>query len=193
MYCENCGASLKETAKFCDQCGASVKAGEEVKKYCKNCQAQLEPDGVDSGSNVLRRRYLDGGREQLDGFCRGIFTYWSNRNDSMADSCIPFCNYKKLSESSPERKGSAETTSFGKTGRFFGDFWLSIGVFCTACAGFCMFIFVTGEAGERDSSLSPRKKAGRSCRRPEAVMIETVQRTSGRRKHNGEIKGRCPA
>ena len=34
-YCENCGASLKETAKFCDQCGASVKAGEEVKKYCK--------------------------------------------------------------------------------------------------------------------------------------------------------------
>ena len=35
MYCENCGASLKETAKFCDQCGASVKAGEEVKKYCK--------------------------------------------------------------------------------------------------------------------------------------------------------------
>ena len=42
MYCENCGASLKETAKFCDQCGASVKAGEEVKKYCKNCQAQLE-------------------------------------------------------------------------------------------------------------------------------------------------------
>ena len=42
MYCENCGASLKKTAKFCDQCGASVKAGEEVKKYCKNCQAQLE-------------------------------------------------------------------------------------------------------------------------------------------------------
>ena len=41
-YCENCGASLKETAKFCDQCGAPVKAGEEVKKYCKNCQAQLE-------------------------------------------------------------------------------------------------------------------------------------------------------
>ena len=40
MYCENCGASLKETAKFCDQCGASVKAGEEVKKYCKNCLAQ---------------------------------------------------------------------------------------------------------------------------------------------------------
>ena len=42
MYCENCGASLKETAKFCDQCGAPVKAGEEVKKYCKNCHAQLE-------------------------------------------------------------------------------------------------------------------------------------------------------
>lgn len=41
-YCENCGASLKETAKFCDQCGAPVKAGEEVKKYCKNCHAQLE-------------------------------------------------------------------------------------------------------------------------------------------------------
>ena len=45
-YCENCGASLKETAKFCDQCGASVKAGEEVKKYCKNCQAQLEPGAL---------------------------------------------------------------------------------------------------------------------------------------------------
>ena len=35
MYCENCGASLKETAKFCDQCGASVKAGEEVKNIVR--------------------------------------------------------------------------------------------------------------------------------------------------------------
>lgn len=42
QYCENCGALLRENAKFCDQCGAPVKGGKEVKKYCKNCHAQLE-------------------------------------------------------------------------------------------------------------------------------------------------------
>lgn len=34
MYCENCGASLRENAKFCDQCGRSVGAEAETKKYC---------------------------------------------------------------------------------------------------------------------------------------------------------------
>jgi len=43
MYCENCGASLRENAKFCDQCGTQVDAGAETKKYCSNCHAELEP------------------------------------------------------------------------------------------------------------------------------------------------------
>lgn len=46
MYCENCGASLRENAKFCDQCGTQVDAGAETKKYCSNCHAELEPGAL---------------------------------------------------------------------------------------------------------------------------------------------------
>ena len=46
MYCENCGASLRENAKFCDQCGRSVGAEAETKKYCSNCHAELEPGAL---------------------------------------------------------------------------------------------------------------------------------------------------
>ena len=41
MYYENCGASLRENAKFCDQCGALVHIGE--KENCQHCHAELEP------------------------------------------------------------------------------------------------------------------------------------------------------
>ena len=44
MYCENCGASLRENAKFCDQCGALVHIGE--KEYCQHCHAELEPGAL---------------------------------------------------------------------------------------------------------------------------------------------------
>ena len=44
MYCENCGASLRENAKFCDQCGALVHIGE--KENCQHCHAELEPGGL---------------------------------------------------------------------------------------------------------------------------------------------------
>ena len=44
QYCENCGASLRENAKFCDQCGALVHIGE--KEYCQHCHAELEPGAL---------------------------------------------------------------------------------------------------------------------------------------------------
>ena len=44
QYCENCGASLRENAKFCDQCGALVHIGE--KEYCQHCHSELEPGAL---------------------------------------------------------------------------------------------------------------------------------------------------
>lgn len=43
-YCENCGALIKESAKFCPDCGSPQRNTEveEPKKFCENCGAKLE-------------------------------------------------------------------------------------------------------------------------------------------------------
>ena len=43
MYCENCGASLRENAKFCDQCGTQVDAGAETEVNPLTASTSLLP------------------------------------------------------------------------------------------------------------------------------------------------------
>ena len=52
MYCENCGASLRENAKFCDQCGRSVGAVAETKKYCSTAMRSWSRERCSARSAV---------------------------------------------------------------------------------------------------------------------------------------------
>ena len=47
-YCENCGAELRDSAKFCSSCGSSCKIIETEKKvrFCENCGSKLEGDDL---------------------------------------------------------------------------------------------------------------------------------------------------
>lgn len=47
-YCKNCGASLKEGAKFCQECGEKTENIEkEVElNYCPNCGSELQKESV---------------------------------------------------------------------------------------------------------------------------------------------------
>ena len=45
-YCENCGAELRDSAKFCSSCGSSCEAIEakNTVRFCENCGSKLECD-----------------------------------------------------------------------------------------------------------------------------------------------------
>lgn len=46
--CENCGAELRDSAKFCSSCGSSCEISEAEKKvkFCENCGSKLESDDL---------------------------------------------------------------------------------------------------------------------------------------------------
>ncbi|MBM3644870.1 MAG: zinc ribbon domain-containing protein [Alphaproteobacteria bacterium] len=46
MFCENCGNSLKETAKFCSKCGTAVAAQEEEASGPLDRPPSSGPDGM---------------------------------------------------------------------------------------------------------------------------------------------------
>ena len=55
MFCQRCGAMLKDGANFCTECGANLQTPELQKQYCKICGTKLEPQFLVCpmcGSNV---------------------------------------------------------------------------------------------------------------------------------------------
>lgn len=47
-YCENCGAELRDNAKFCSSCGSSceIVAAEKKVRFCENCGSKLKGDDL---------------------------------------------------------------------------------------------------------------------------------------------------
>ena len=46
MFCEKCGASLADDARFCPKCGAAQRAQTASRLVCPACGAALTPDSV---------------------------------------------------------------------------------------------------------------------------------------------------
>lgn len=44
VYCEECGAELKNNDKFCDKCGTKVKNRKIKTKHCPECGEKISYD-----------------------------------------------------------------------------------------------------------------------------------------------------
>jgi len=46
-YCKNCGAAIRDGAKFCPDCGSEIEKAKETiienKNFCENCGSELSP------------------------------------------------------------------------------------------------------------------------------------------------------
>ena len=108
MFCSNCGARLKDNAKFCGECGKSVTEVQpllrsvSVVMFCSNCSAQLRINalfcdrcGYSAKDDI---RYLKGigDPERITGLWLHYSAYRDNYNFSLREKdgdVLYSCNY----------------------------------------------------------------------------------------------------
>lgn len=88
-YCENCGASLSENAKFCSACGSPCgnKEAEEPRKFCQNCGSKLEYNDLfcpECGEPCCTLEEYENG--MANGEKSSANTFSSNNDDNSAPS-----------------------------------------------------------------------------------------------------------